>query len=92
MKKNRNVACSDAWRRTRTEEIATDVMTPRAAGCWRRKRARSDRMFEVTGIPRSIVPERLLESQQAAGCLLPSWLSAGDCVQDPWRRAAAIKR
>ena len=28
-------------------------------------------MFEVTGIPRSIVPERLLESQQAAGCLLP---------------------
>lgn len=28
-------------------------------------------MFEVTGIPRSIVPERLLESQQAAGYLLP---------------------
>ena len=36
-----------------------------------KKRAWSDRMFEVTGIPRSIVPERLLESQQAAGCLLP---------------------
>ena len=62
----------DYLRYRMTGEIATDVSD--ASCSWlldMKKRAWSDRMFEVTGIPRSIVPERLLESQQAAGCLLP---------------------
>ena len=76
----------DYLRYRMTGEIATDVSD--ASCSWlldMKKRAWSDRMFEVTGIPRSIVPERLLESQQAAGCLLPE-------LAERWGRAAAIKR
>lgn len=71
----------DYLRYRMTGEIATDVSD--ASCSWlldMKKRAWSDRMFEVTGIPRSIVPERLLESQQAAGCLLPELAEKGGDV------------
>ena len=39
-------------------------------------------LFEVTGIPRSIVPERMLESPDVAGYLLPEIAEAwGERVQ-----------
>ena len=62
----------DYLRYRMTGEIATEVTD--ASCSWlidMKKRAWSDRMFEVTGIPRSIVPERLLESTDVAGYLLP---------------------
>ena len=75
----------DYLRYRMTGEIATDVSD--ASCSWlldMKKRAWSDRMFEVTGIPRSIVPERLLESQQAAGCLLPELAERwGTASRDP---------
>jgi len=43
----------------------------------------SDRMFEVTGLPRSIVPDRVLESQDVAGYLLPE-------VAEAWGMTAGI--
>ena len=53
-----------------TGEVATEVSD---ASCSflldMKKRKWSDKMFEVTGLPRSIVPERLLESSDIAGYL-----------------------
>ena len=84
----------DYLRYRMTGEIATDVSD--ASCSWlldMKKRAWSDRMFEVTGIPRSIVPERCWRASRRPDVCFRSWLSAGDCVQgSPWRRAAAIKR
>ena len=53
-----------------TGEVATEVSD---ASCSflldMKKRKWSDKMFEVTGLPRQIVPERLLESSDIAGYL-----------------------
>lgn len=60
----------DFLRYMMTGEIATEVSD--ASCTWLidiGKRTWSDRMFEVCGIPRSIVPERMLESQDVAGYL-----------------------
>ena len=53
-----------------TGEIATEVSDASLTFLLDMKtRKWSDRMFELTGIPRSIVPERVLESQDIAGYL-----------------------
>lgn len=62
----------DYLRYRMTGEIATEVTDASCSWLLDMKRRRwSDRMFEATGLPRSIVPERLLESQDVAGYLLP---------------------
>ena len=62
----------DYLRYRMTGEIATDVSDASCSWLLDMKRRRwSDRMFEVAGVPRNIVPEKLLESQDVAGYLLP---------------------
>ena len=60
----------DYLRYRMTKEAAIEVSD--ASCTWlldMKRRQWSGRMFEVTGIPRDIVPERLLESQEIAGTL-----------------------
>jgi len=67
-----------------TGEVATEVSD--ASCTWLidvNKRTWSDRMFEVCGISRSIVPQRMLESQDVAGYLLPD-------VAEKWGMKAGI--
>jgi len=53
-----------------TGEIATEVSDASCSFLLDMKNRRwSDKMFELTGLPRDIVPERLLESQDIAGYL-----------------------
>ena len=62
----------DYLRYRMTGEIATEVSDASCSflldmknRCW------SDKMFRLAGLPRDIVPERLLESQEVAGYLRP---------------------
>lgn len=60
----------DYLRYMMTGEVATEVSD--ASCSWlldMKSRKWSDRMFEVTGLPKEIVPQRLLESQDVAGYL-----------------------
>lgn len=68
----------DYLRYRMTGEIATEVSD--ASCSWfldLKQRAWSDKMFEVAGLPKFLVPERLLESQDVAGYLRKS-------VADRW--------
>ncbi len=62
----------DYLRYRMTGEVSTEVTD--ASTSWlidMKNRTWSDRMLEITGLPREILPERLLESQDVAGHLLP---------------------
>lgn len=64
------VFTKDYLRYRMTGEIATEVSDASCSFLLDMKNRKwSDKMFEVTGLPRSIVPERLLESQDVAGYL-----------------------
>ena len=64
------VFTKDYLRYRMTGEIATEVSDASCSFLLNMKgRCWSDKMFDVTGLPRDIVPERLLESQDIAGCL-----------------------
>lgn len=74
----------DYLRYRMTGEVATEVSD--CSCSWlidMKTRNWSDRMFEVTGIPRSIVPERMLESTDVAGYLLPE-------IAEAWGMKAGI--
>jgi xylulokinase len=60
-----------------TGEIATEVSD--ASCSWLidvKHRKWSDRMLEVTGVPKGFIPERLIESSEVAGALLPDVAAA----------------
>ena len=60
----------DYLRYRMTGEIATEVSDASCSFLLDMKNRKwSDKLFSVTGLPRSIVPERLLESQDVAGYL-----------------------
>lgn len=64
------VFTKDYLRYRMTGEIATEVSDASCSFLLDMKGRRwSDKMFKVTGLPREIVPERLLESQDVAGYL-----------------------
>jgi xylulokinase len=66
------VFTKDYLRYRMTGEIATEVSDASCSFLLDMKGRRwSDKMFEITGLPRDIVPERLLESQDVAGYLKP---------------------
>jgi xylulokinase len=64
------VFTKDYLRYRMTGEIATEVSDASCSFLLDMKNRRwSDKMFKATGLPREIVPERLLESQEIAGYL-----------------------
>lgn len=64
------VFTKDYLRYRMTGEIATEVSDASCSFLLDMKHRRwSDKMFKVTGLPRDLVPERLLESQEIAGYL-----------------------
>ncbi len=69
-KTNKVVFTKDYLRYRMTDEIATEVSDASCSFLLDMKGRRwSDKMFAVTGLPRSIVPDHLLESQDVAGYL-----------------------
>ena len=74
----------DYLRYQMTGEVATEVSDASCSWLLDMKARRwSDRMFEVTGLPREIVPQRLLESQDVAGYLRAD-------VAERWKVRAGI--